>query len=107
MLKKEERTIINLKFKSKLSKKELYEILKIDKEDLKRTKGLLSLICHYNEETQTIGGTYIFKNIICARAYLAAFLTDGIGPKYGVIPMTLKIDIGDIKDEIIVDLDES
>ena len=103
MLKKDEGIIVNLKFKSNLSKEEINKITEIRKEELENTEGLVSLICHYNEETHTIGGTYIFKNILYARTYLEDFLTNGIGPKYGVIPTTLKIDIGTIKNEIVGD----
>ncbi len=94
------KTIVNLKFKSNLPTEKVCEISKTRKTLLKNTKGLISLFCYTNEETNTVGGTYIFENIQLAHQYLSQFLTEGLGPKYGIIPMTLKIDIGCLKDEI-------
>ncbi|SEL95447.1 hypothetical protein SAMN04487910_3703 [Aquimarina amphilecti] len=95
-----EKAIINLRFKSNLTIEKVCEISNTRKNLLKNTKGLVSLFLYINEETNTIGGTYIFKNLQLARTYLKQFLTDGLGPKYGVIPMTLKIDVASLKDEI-------
>ncbi|KZS38886.1 hypothetical protein AWE51_15000 [Aquimarina aggregata] len=96
------KAIVNLKFKSDLSTEELCEIAKRRKSILQNVKGLITLFCYTNEETNTIGGTYIFENLQLAHQYLGEFLTKGVGPEYGVIPMTLKIDVGCLKDEIIV-----
>ncbi|TSE09154.1 hypothetical protein [Aquimarina algiphila] len=95
-----EKVIINLRFKSILSTEEICKLSDDRKYLLKNTKGLISLFCYINEETNTIGGTYIFRNMELAQHYLGLFLTEGLGPKYGVIPKTLKIDIGCLKDEI-------
>jgi len=94
------KTIVNLRFKSNLPTDEVCKISTNRKEILKNTEGLISLFCYTNEETKTIGGTYIFENIQLAHQYLGKFLTEGIGPKYGIIPVTLKIDIGSLKGEI-------
>ncbi len=94
-----ERTIVHLKFQSTLSELELKNILDNRKEKLKNIRGLFSFYCHYNEETKTIGATYIFENIDLARIYIGRFMIEGLGPKYGVIPMTLKIDMAQIKRE--------
>ncbi|KAA1242707.1 YdhR family protein [Aquimarina sp. RZ0] len=94
------KTIVNLRFKSNLPADEVCEISTNRKQILKNTEGLISLFCYTNEETNIIGGTYIFENIQLAHQYLGQFLTQGIGPKYGIIPVTLKIDIGCLKDEI-------
>ncbi len=95
-----EKAIVNLRFKSNLPTEKVCEISKDRKKTLKKTKGLVSLFYYANEETSTVGGTYIFKSIELAHQYLAQFLTDGVGPRYGVIPKTLKIDISSLKDEI-------
>jgi hypothetical protein len=79
------------------------EVCKIStnrKQILKKTEGLISLFCYTNEETNIIGGTYIFENIQLAHQYLGQFLTQGIAPKYGIIPVTLKIDVASLKEEI-------
>ncbi len=94
------RAIVNLKFKSSLSVEKINEVSKERKILLRNTKGLISVFCYTNEETKTIGGTFIFESIQLAHQYLGQFLTEGIGPKYGVIPMTLKIDIGNLREEI-------
>ncbi len=93
------KTIVNLRFKSNLPTDEVCEISTDRKQILKNTEGLISLFCYTNEETKTIG-TYIFENIQLAHQYLGQFLIQDIGPKYGIIPVTLKIDIGSLKDEI-------
>ncbi|PKV50209.1 putative monooxygenase ydhR [Aquimarina sp. MAR_2010_214] len=96
----DKKAIVNLRCKSNLPTEEICKLLDRRKHLLKNTKGLISLFCYINEETNTIGGTYIFKNMKLAQQYLEQFLTEGFGPKYGIIPMTLKIDIGCLKDEI-------
>ncbi|MGY3791882.1 hypothetical protein [uncultured Aquimarina sp.] len=100
-LTQKERTLVNLKFKTTLPIEELEKISTERKRILKKTKGLISFFCYTNDETKTIGGIFIFESLILANQYVGKFLTDGLGPKYGVIPMTLKIDIGSIKEEII------
>ncbi|GAA4271970.1 hypothetical protein U6A24_10700 [Aquimarina gracilis] len=97
---RDEKTIIHLKFQSTLHESELYKIAEKRKEEFKKVRGLLSFIYHYNEETKTIGGTYIFENIIFARAFIGRFMIEGVGPRYGIIPMSLKIDIAQIKEEL-------
>ncbi len=95
-----EKTIVNLRFKSNLPTEKVCVISENRKQLLKNTEGLISLFCYTNEETKIIGGTYIFKNIQLAHQYLGQFLTEGLGLKYGIIPVTLKIEIGCLKDEI-------
>ncbi|WP_378175526.1 hypothetical protein [Aquimarina sp. SS2-1] len=94
------KAIVNLKFKSNLSLEELSKVSRERKQILKNTKGLISLFLYTNDETKTVGGTFIFENIELAHQYLGKFMTEGLGPKYGVIPMTLKIDVGCIKGQI-------
>ncbi|MBP2830738.1 hypothetical protein J8281_00945 [Aquimarina sp. U1-2] len=93
-----QKAIVNLKFKSNLSIDRLNEISEDRKDVLKSTKGLISVFCYTNEETKTIGGTFIFESIQLAHQYLGQFLTNGLGPKYGILPMTLKIDVGCLKE---------
>ncbi|MHA7056935.1 hypothetical protein ACWGOQ_0006925 [Aquimarina sp. M1] len=95
------KAIVNLKFKSNLSMESIGEVSKEKNQMLKDTKGLICLFCYTNRETKTIGGTFIFRNIEFAQQYIGKFLTEGFGPRYGIIPMTLKIDIGTIEEEII------
>ncbi|SHJ10916.1 hypothetical protein [Aquimarina spongiae] len=94
-----ERTIVHLKFQSTLTELELKKIVENRKEKVREIKGLFSFYCHYNDETKTLGATYIFENIDLARAYIGNFMINGLGPKYGIIPMTLKIDMAQIKKE--------
>ena len=98
MQKKE--TIINLRFKSELSTEKVCKITEARKNLLRNTKGLVSLFCYTNEETNIIGGIYIFENMQLAHQYLGRFLIEGIGPKYQIIPMTLKIDVVNLIEEI-------
>ncbi len=90
---KEEKTIIDLKFQSTLSTRELRTLIENRKKKLIHTEGLISLFCNSNETTNTVEGTYIFQNIQFAEKYLEDFLIKGIGPKYGAIPRTLRIKI--------------
>ncbi|MBQ0733381.1 hypothetical protein [Aquimarina celericrescens] len=96
----DQKAIVNLKFKSNLPIESVNEVSKEIKNVLINIKGLISVFCYTNEETKTIGGTFIFESIEFAHQYLGQFLTDGLGPKYGVIPMTLKIDVGNLQREI-------
>ncbi|MCX2764365.1 YdhR family protein [Aquimarina muelleri] len=93
---KEEKAIINLNFQSKLSIKELYVLIENRKKELIQTEGLISLFCHSNEITNTVGGIYIFQNTQSAEQYLKGFLIKGVGLRYGIIPKTLKIDISSL-----------
>ncbi|MFD2565119.1 hypothetical protein [Aquimarina rubra] len=95
------KAIVNLKFKSNLSIEDINKVSRERKEILKKTKGLISLFCYTNDETKIVGGTFIFENIELAHQYLGKFMTEGLGPRYGIIPMTLKIDIGSVEGEII------
>ncbi len=99
-LKRNEKAIINLKFKSNLSLSDLGKVSKEREQVLKNTEGLISLFCYTNDETKTVGGTFIFESTESAHQYLGKFMTEGVGPRYGVIPMSLKIDIGSLKGEI-------
>lgn len=98
-----EKAVINLKFKSVLCDKDLKQVSAERKRILKKTEGLISLLCYTNDETKTIGGIFIFQNMRLANQYIGKFLTEGLGPRYGIIPKTLKIDVGYVKDEILGD----
>ncbi|MBQ4820560.1 hypothetical protein [Aquimarina sp. MMG016] len=94
------KAIVHLKFKTRFSFDNVVKVTQERREILKNTKGLISLFCFSNDETKTIGGTMIFDNIELAHHYLGRFMTEGLGPKYGIIPMTLKIEVSTITDEI-------
>ncbi|GAA4274930.1 YdhR family protein [Aquimarina gracilis] len=96
----EEKTIVNVQFKSTLSHEKLYEISNKNKSEMASVKGLIIKYYYINPETNVIGGTYLFENIGFARDYLRFFFLKGIGLKYGIIPETLKMEIGNVNLEI-------
>lgn len=96
----EKKALVSMKFKSTLADEELRSIATYRKEQLKNTKGLLSLICHHNPENKLIGGTFIFKTIAYAQQYVDQFLLEGHPVKYGVIPNSLKIEIDELEEII-------
>lgn len=95
-----EKAIVNLKFKTTLPLEDLEKVSSERKRILKKTRGLVSLHCYVNDETKTFGGIFMFEDIRFANQYLENFLTEGMGPKYGIIAKTLKIDIGAVKYKI-------
>ncbi len=97
---KKGKTIVNVRFKSTLSEDKLYEISTKNQNEIANVKGLIIKYYYINPETNTIGGTYLFENIDQARDYLRHFFLKGIGLQYGIIPDTLKMEIGNINLEI-------
>ncbi len=95
-----EKTIVNVQFKSTLSQEKLYDISTKNRDEMANIKGLIIKYYYINQETNIIGGTYFFENIALARDYLRYFFVKGIGLKYGIIPGTLKMEIGNVNFEI-------
>ncbi|WP_298546470.1 YdhR family protein [uncultured Aquimarina sp.] len=96
----EEKAIVNVQFKSNLSQQRLQKISSNYMDTLENVEGLIRKYYYINTETKTIGGTYLFDNIKLARNYIRHFLVRGIGPRYGIIPDTLKMQTGIIQMEI-------
>ncbi|WP_226294288.1 YdhR family protein [Aquimarina algicola] len=95
-----EKTLINIKFKSSLNAKEFNYVKKQRHKEIASIQGLVSLFCHYNEETEYIGGLFIFNDLQSAQNYLSDFLMIGLGLRYGIIANTLNIEISSLKEEI-------
>ncbi len=95
-----EKTIVNVQFKSSLSQERLQEISNQDLGKMANVNGLIYKYYYTNTETKIIGGTYIFENVRLAREYLKSFFVNGIGLKYGIIPDTLKMEVGIITLEV-------
>ena len=98
-----QKTILNIQFKTSLCKEELIQVCEKDKELMSKTKGLFIKYYHINEEKNLVGSTYIFNNEDNARIYLSSFMLDGIGVRYGIIPESLKVNIGSVIMEVCGD----
>ncbi len=95
-----EKIIVNVQFKTSISQDKLTEISNQSLEEMAKIKGLIIKYYHINPETKIVGETYLFENLKLARDYLNNFFLQGIGPKYGIIPETLKMETGIVYMEV-------
>ncbi len=96
----EPKAIVHLSFKINVPKEDVSAIFENRRKNLTRSNGLVSFFCYWEENTSTVGATYIFESRLKAEIYIRDFLIDGLGPKYNVIPQTLTIKTQEIVTEI-------
>lgn len=95
------KAIINVQFRSNLSREKLQKIPYSFLDSVADVEGLIVKYYYSIPESDILGVTYIFENLVLARNYINIFLTKGVGVRYDIIPETLKIETGIIYIEVI------
>ncbi len=89
---KNEKAVLSVRFKSTYSSEELLNLFNEGLEDFKNVPGLLQKYYVADENSETVGGIYVFENKDAREAFWNSKLAKGIPATYGVKMETLSVE---------------
>lgn len=89
---KNEKAVLSVRFKSTYSSEELSNLFHQGLEDFKNVPGLLQKYYVADENSETVGGIYVFENKDAREAFWNSKLAKSIPATYGVKMETLSVE---------------
>ncbi len=89
---KNEKAVLSVRFKSTYSSEELLNLFNEGLEDFKNVPGLLQKYYVADENSETVGGIYVFENKDAREAFWNSKLAKSIPATYGVKMETLSVE---------------
>ncbi len=89
---KNSKAVLSVRFKSTYSSEELSDLFHQHLEDFKNVPGLIQKYYVADENSETVGGIYVFENKDARAAFWESKLAKGIPATYGVKMETISVE---------------